>query len=240
MSKSLKNVVNPDDIIKDFGADTLRLYIMFMGPLEGTRIWDSNAITGTNRFLRKAWRFVINAGEKESCTLVEQDKQEPKEVTQQLHLLIKKVTEGLEAAVFNTPIAAMMEFLNFAGNKQVARSTLVTFAKLIAPFAPHMAEEMWDHLGMNKGEQADSVSVAAWPLYDESLLANDTVAVVVQVNGKKRALIDVDVTIDESSLKASVVSELESTSYAVADSDKIIFVWDKKKSQPKLVNVIKR
>jgi len=232
MSKSLKNVVNPDELVKQYGADTVRLHIMFMGPLEGTRMWDSQAIVGVNRFLRKAWRFVLEEKESGIREVVAADSEK---VLRLLHKTIKRVTEGMEAFQFNTPIAALMEFLNEVGAEPVSKETLEIFTKMLAPMAPHMGEELWNRLG-NK----QSVSIAQWPSFNPALIKDDMVNVVIQVAGKKRGLIEVPVSINSEELKTEVIGAMKGTHYEVTGSDRFITVFQPGTSVPKLVNIIKQ
>jgi len=234
MSKSLKNVVNPDEIVKSFGADTLRLHMMFMGPLEGTRMWDSQAILGVNRFLKKAWKFVL-ADSVTGIREVVAEKDQSEKVTRQLHKTIKRVTEGMEEIQFNTPIAAMMEFLNEVGNSPVSKTTLEIFTKLLASFTPHLCEELWSRLG-----HTESVAYAPWPLHDEKYLKDDTVTVVIQVTGKKRGLVDVDINISQDALRIKVIESMKGTNFEVTESDRFITVFQPGTSVPRLVNIIKQ
>lgn len=232
MSKSLRNVVNPDEIVKQYGADTLRLHMMFMGPLEGTRVWDGQAILGVNRFLRKAWRFVLEEKDSGFSDVVATDSEK---IARLLHKTIKRVTEGMEGFQFNTPIAAMMEFLNEVGTEPVTKNTLETFTKLLSPLAPHIGEELWERLG-----HKESISTAAWPSFDEQLIKEDTVTVVVQIAGKKRGLLEVAATISQEALKQAVISEMKGTNYELTENDRFITVFQPGTSVPRLVNIIKQ
>ncbi|MCB9030738.1 MAG: leucine--tRNA ligase [Deltaproteobacteria bacterium] len=234
MSKSLKNVVNPDDIVKTYGADTLRLHMMFMGPLEGTRMWDSQAIVGVNRFLKKAWKFVIDDTESGHRAVVNES-DEPESVRRELHKAIKKVTEELEQVQLNTPLASMMEFLNAAGNESVTKDTLSSFVRVLAPYAPHLAEELWSRLG-----NSTSVTQATWPEFDEALVQDQSVTVAIQVNGKKRATVDVAPEIGEDELKTAIVEQMKLTQYDVSTDDRFITVFHRGTSVPRLVNVIQK
>lgn len=180
MSKSRGNVVNPDDIIDSHGADSMRLYEMFMGPLEAVKPWQTKGVEGVRRFLDRYWRLLIDhhTGEVKIS-----DEPLDKETSRQLHLTIKKVTEDIDGVRLNTAIAAMMEFTNHLVKHQVSsRHALSPLTQLLAPFAPHIAEEAWEKLGHEGG-----ISYVDWPSYDESLLVADEVIYPVQVNGKMRA-----------------------------------------------------
>lgn len=179
MSKSMFNVVNPDDIVDRYGADTLRLYEMFLGPVEQSKPWDTNGIDGVNRFLKKLWGLFEKADPNAD---VEMTKEEKKAV----HKLIKKITEDIENFSFNTSVAAFMIAVNELSQlKSTNRQAVETITRLIAPFAPHIAEEFWHRLG-NDGSVVD----AEWPAYDESALKEDSVKYPVSFNGKTRFFIE--------------------------------------------------
>ncbi len=234
MSKSLRNVVTLDEIIGQYGADTFRMYLMFMGPLDVSRVWDSRAIVGVHRFLKRAWTFVAGSEDKGVRPTVEASA-ESKEVQKALHRLIHKVGADIESMSFNTAVSSMMEFLNSVSDKQFSRESLAKFVLVLSPFAPHAAEELWQRLG-NK----TTLAYEAWPSYDESLLKDDVVTVVVQVNGKKRALLEVEATITEAALKALVIERMGATEYKVSEADQFFTVRTPGTNVPKLVNVVKR
>lgn len=232
MSKSLRNVVTPDEIIEQYGADTLRLYIMFMGPIDCSRIYDAKAIMGIHRFLKRSHTFVTNG----SLTGIREtipETEESRDVIRAVNKAIKKVGEDYEEMRFNTAISSMMELLNFLVNEKVSKSTLEKFALILAPSAPHLAEELWERLGHTK-----TLAYEAFPTYDESALVVDTVPVVIQVNGKKRGLIEVSPQIDEASLKSAVIQKMSTTEFKVAEGDRFITVVQPGTKTPKLVNVI--
>ncbi|ACB77142.1 leucine--tRNA ligase [Opitutus terrae] len=181
MSKSRGNVVNPDTIIASHGTDTLRLYLMFLGPLEAMKPWSMQQIEGVHRFLQKVWRECIGPDGKVNPKISAQAA-EPAEVIKVLHETIKKVGEDIEALRFNTAISQMMICANaLQKSPQVSRSTMLSFLQLLAPFAPHLAEELWQRLG-----ESPSIQAAPWPKYDASKLATGQVKLVFQVNGKHR------------------------------------------------------
>lgn len=234
MSKSLRNVVTPDEIVAEFGADTLRMYEMFMGPLEASRVWDTKAISGNFRFLRRAWSFVtgnLDSGVRETVTR----DSEPPEVYKSVNRLAKRMTDDIEQLHFNTAVSALMEFLNDVGTLAVSRETLETFVLLLAPLAPHVAEEMWERLGHKR-----SIALHPWPGYDESVLKEQIVTVVVQVNGKKRALIEVDASIDQVGLRRCAIAKLAGTDFKVSEDDQFIMVYQPGTQTPRLVNVLKK
>ncbi len=181
MSKSRGNVVNPDDVVAEFGADSLRLYEMFMGPLEQVKPWSTRSVEGVHRFLARAYRLMVD---KESGEISAQivDRDATQEQLRVLHATIKKVGEDIEGLRFNTAISAMMEFVNATIKwEHIPRSVAESFVLLLAPFAPHMAEELWEILGHD-----ESLAYAPWPEHDESLLVSDRREIAVQVNGKVR------------------------------------------------------
>ncbi|MEL0010126.1 MAG: leucine--tRNA ligase [Bacteroidota bacterium] len=182
MSKSRGNVINPDHIIDQYGADSLRLYEMFMGPLEQVKPWSTKGVDGVNRFLHRAWRLLIDeeSGELKETVL---DTEASKDQLKVLHTAIKKVTEDIEAMRFNTAISALMIFVNDANAwKQVPKSVAMDFVQLLSPFAPHIAEELWQRLG-----NAETLAHTNWPKFDESWLVADEIMYPVQINGKVRA-----------------------------------------------------
>lgn len=183
MSKSRGNVVNPDAVVKEFGADSLRLYEMFMGPLTQTKPWQTAGIVGCHRFLGRVWRlFVDERGRiKVSTEAISQ------ELRRSLHRTIKKVTDDIESMSYNTAISAMMEFVNLAYKEtHIDRKTAETFVLLLSPFAPHIAEELWSRLG-----HLETLAYETWPSYDPNLVVDDTWTVSVQVNGKLRGTLEV-------------------------------------------------
>ncbi|WP_096152888.1 leucine--tRNA ligase [Bacillus sp. FJAT-45066] len=185
MSKSKGNVVNPDDIVESHGADTLRLYEMFMGPLEASIAWSTNGLDGSRRFLDRVWRLFVDENGKLSSKVVEHTEEDALEKT--YHATVKKVTEDYEGLRFNTAISQMMVFINEAYKVDVIPKEYVEgFVKLLSPICPHVTEELWEKLG-NEG----TVTYEAWPAYDESKLVEDEVEIVVQVNGKLKAKLHV-------------------------------------------------
>jgi leucyl-tRNA synthetase len=187
MSKSRGNVVNPDKIVERFGADAFRLYEMFMGPLEQVKPWSTHGVEGTHRFLNRVWRLVVDA---RTGTVAESVRDETPTLEQLrlLHRTIAKVTEDIEALRFNTAIAALMELTN-AANKWPAlpREVAETLLLLLAPMAPHIAEELWQRLGHEQ-----SLAYEVWPEADPEYLKQDTLKIPVQVNGKMRGQIEID------------------------------------------------
>ena len=178
MSKSMFNVVNPDMIVEKFGADTLRLYEMFLGPVEQSKPWDTNGIDGCHRFLKKLWKFMTN----ENGTINATEGAASKEELKALHTLIKKVTADIEVFSYNTSIAAFMVCLNeLTKLKSTSREVKEALTILLAPFCPHLAEELWHLLGKNT-----TVCDAPWPAFNEDYLKEDSVKMMVAFNGKAR------------------------------------------------------
>lgn len=181
MSKSRGNVVNPDTIIASHGTDTLRLYLMFLGPLEAMKPWNPRGIEGVHRFLQKVWRESIGADGQPNLK-ISAGAGEPAELTKLLHETIKKVGEDIENLRFNTAISQMMIFANAVQKSPtVERQTMLAFLQLLAPFAPHLAEELWQRLG-----GTGTIAQADWPMYDAAQLTASEVKLVFQVNGKHR------------------------------------------------------
>ncbi len=194
MSKSLGNVINPDDIVHSHGADTLRIYEMFMGPLEASKEWSTNGLDGSRRFLDRIWRLFVN----EDGTLSSKIGGEPGGALEKVyHQTVKKVTEDLEGMRNNTAISQMMVFINEGYKAEsIPKEFVEGFMIMISPITPHLAEEMWEKLG-----HSESISYVAWPTYDESKLFDDTVEVAVQINGKVRAKINVSKDITKEDLE---------------------------------------
>jgi len=191
MSKSRGNVVNPDDIIRDYGTDSLRLYLMFLGPLEAMKPWNPKGIEGVHRFLHKVWRECIGEDGQPNPKIVG-DAADSADLLKLLHETIKKAGEDIEALRYNTSISQMMIFINAVQKTpQVSRQTMRTFLQVLAPFAPHIAEELWARLG-----GVGSVGQQPWPQYDAARLQNTMVKIVFQVNGKHRGdqLVPADTT----------------------------------------------
>ncbi len=194
MSKSRGNVVNPDDIVREWGADTMRLYEMFMGPLEVTKPWQTNGLAGMRRFLERVWRLFVD--EDTGALRGEVQGSDSDTTRRALHRTIRKVTSDLEGLRFNTAISAMIEFINAVYKEPgLSRESAETFVLLLSPFAPHMAEELWRRLGHEK-----TLAWEAWPEHDESLVASDTVTISVQVNGKVLAQMETEGDADRHSV----------------------------------------
>jgi leucyl-tRNA synthetase len=178
MSKSKGNVVNPDDIVDSHGADTLRLYEMFMGPLDASIAWSTNGLDGSRRFLDRIWRLMVEENGELNPKI--QENEEASNLEKVYHQTVKKVTEDYEGLRFNTAISQMMVFINEAYKATVLpKHYMEGFVKMLAPVAPHVAEELWEKLG-----SSGTISYETWPAYDEAKLVDDEVEIVIQVNGK--------------------------------------------------------
>ncbi len=186
MSKSRGNVVNPDDVVHQYGADSLRLYEMFMGPLEAVKPWSADGVSGVNNFLGKVWRMLVSGEEKLKLHESIQDVPLTGDQNRILHKTIIAVTDDIENMSFNTAIARMMEFLNFFSKETVRpQSAMERFVLLLAPFAPHIAEELWRLLG-----HPESLAYEPWPKGDPSYLVTATVVIPIQINGKLRGKLE--------------------------------------------------
>jgi leucyl-tRNA synthetase len=204
MSKSRGNVVNPDQVVRDFGADSLRLYEMFMGPLEATKPWSTTGVSGVRGFLDRCWRLVVDERADE-IVLAPQvcDDQPSDDQLRELHRTIDKVTRDIQGLSFNTAIARMMEFVNFCTPlDRRPRAILEPFVTILAPFAPHLAEELWEILG-----RPAPASLAAWPVVEERWLKDDTVEIPVQIQGKLRGRVVVPADADAEAMKAAAAAD---------------------------------
>ena len=212
MSKSRLNVVNPDEVISRYGADSMRLYEMFMGPLDRDKPWTDEGVQGVNRFLKRAWSLFIGEDGEISSRIVDTGGDES--LQKVLHHTIKSVGEDIEKLFFNTSIARMMEFVNAALKcDAVERAWAEDFVLVLAPFAPHMAEELWERLG-----HGETLAYAPWPEYDAALLVEDTVEIPVQVNGKLRGRIVVAADAGEDTMLAAAKGNEKVAQYLVGKS----------------------
>jgi leucyl-tRNA synthetase len=205
MSKSRGNVINPDDMIKEYGADTLRMYEMFMGPLEQVKPWNTKSAGGVYRFLSRLWAQIIDQDGNLHSKIVDDSKIPfgSTEIEKSLHRLIKKVGEDIESLKFHTAIAGFMTFLNELSDvKEVPKRMIITLVQLLNPFAPHYTEELWERLGMK-----DVLSYKDWPTYDPELVKLDEVTIAIQVNGKLRETIQVSVNASKDEI-LSLAKEL--------------------------------
>ncbi|MCY3969902.1 MAG: leucine--tRNA ligase [Acidobacteria bacterium] len=198
MSKSKLNVANPDDVIERWGADTLRLHELFMGPLHQQKPWQTKDVDGVHRFLRRTWRLVVDERAGNVSSKVNDAAPETGgELNRLLHKTVRKVGEDIDSLDMNTAISQMMIWVNAAtAADTVPRQTLMTFLKVLSPFAPHLAEELWSRLGAE-----GLICHQDWPAYDPALIVDETINVVVQVMGKKRDVLQVDAGADRATLE---------------------------------------
>ncbi len=228
MSKSRGNVINPDKVVADFGADSMRLYEMFMGPLEAVKPWSMQGVQGVHRFLQKTWRMIV---EEDTGELVGAVKQvEADETTLRLlHQTIKKVTQDIETFSFNTAISAMMIFVNHLGRQAVRpKSVVEKFILILAPFAPHIADELWQRLG-----HAKSLAYESWPGYDEQLVKEKEIELAVQVNGKiKDRIVVAAESQEEQIMQKALASERVIAAMGGKEPRRIIVI------KSRLVNIV--
>ncbi len=204
MSKSRGNVINPDDIVEEYGADSLRLYEMFMGPLEATKPWNMSGVEGVSRFLARAWRMIVDERADEVTVHPAISDDEPdSEQLKVLHHTIKVVTQDIEKLSLNTAISRLMEFTNSLGQSDPRpRSLMEPFVLMLSPFAPHLAEELWCLLGHDQ-----TLAYETWPVCDESLLVSSTVELPVQVNGKLRGKVTVATDADQQTIEQAAAAD---------------------------------
>jgi leucyl-tRNA synthetase len=204
MSKSRGNVINPDRVVEEYGADSMRLYEMFMGPLEATKPWSMRGVEGVYRFLGRVWRLAVDdRAEAMALAPAVRDVPADKETLRKLHQTIRKVTEDLDGMRFNTAISALMELTNHLTRlEERPRSVIETLVLLLAPFAPHLAEELWQALGHPR-----TLAYEPWPAFDPALTRVEEVDVPVQVNGKLRSKVTVPAGTDEAGVKAAALAD---------------------------------
>ena len=223
MSKSMFNVVNPDDIVERYGADTLRLYEMFLGPLQQSKPWDTNGIDGVSRFLKKLWGMMEQSLEPGA------DREPTEAELRTIHKLIRKVTDDIESFSFNTSVAAFMIALNELQKQKSANPrVLELFVRVLAPFAPHIAEEYRHRLGL-----AGSVVDAAWPEAEEKYLKADTARYAVSFNGKTRFTLDLPVDMDKAEVEKTALSAPEAARWLEGKTPKKVIVV-----HGKIVNIV--
>jgi len=226
MSKSRGNVINPDEIVKKYGADTIRLYEMFMGPYEDEIAWSTESLEGCARFLKKIWNLFEN-----SSKISEQTS---RDLIQKLHYTIKKVGDDIDNMKFNTAISSMMELINMwqTENNILSKKDAEDFLKILAPFAPHIAEELYFKIKSQKSK-IKSIFDKSWPEYDEKLIKKDKIDLIIQINGKVRDKIEVNVDISEKEATKLVLSNDKIKTWLNnQEPKKIIFIKNK------LVNIV--
>ena len=237
MSKSRGNVVNPDNVIADYGADALRLYEMFMGPLEATKPWSMSGVEGVYRFLARVWRLVMEEDQEGRWQLSRTVARQALTPAQQkvVHVTIKKVTDDVEALAFNTAIAQLMICVNeFTGAEARPLEAIRTLLLLLSPFAPHLAEELWERLGQRFApELTGLVSGQRWPEFNPAYLTEDQVEVILQVNGKLRDKITVQKGLEKDALERQALGSPKVREHVAGKTvRKVIVIPDK------LVNVV--
>ena len=217
MSKSRGNVINPDDIVKRYGADTLRLYEMFMGPFDQAIAWSEEAIIGPRRFLERVWSMQYKVQKNKKYTEFEIEK------------TVKKTTEDIEEMKFNTAISALMIFVNEAGKSEfISQEVYEKFLLILSPYDPHIAEEIWRNLGHKK-----SIHLSDWPKWDENLIRDEEVTIALQINGKVRAEIMIKADSDEEEIKKRALANEAVLRYLAGDSaKKVIYVKNR------LINIV--
>ena len=230
MSKSLGNVVNPDDVVSNYGADALRLYEMFMGPLDQDKPWAMKGVEGVHRFLAKVWRLAFVENQESqwelSGKIVAGENPDLAKIT---HQTIRKVQEAIETLRFNTAISSMMECTNaYTAAGEIPRDLFLTFLKLLNPFAPHLSEEINSALG-----ESELLSEQSWPVLDESLLVESEIQIIVQVNGKLRARLTVPADISKEDLEAQALADSNVTTHTDGKTVRKVIVIP-----GKLVNIV--
>jgi len=221
MSKSFGNVINPDDIVKEYGADTLRIYEMFIGPFEQAISWNSKGVKGVNRFLNKVWQLTFDCFKNEKSS---------DNAIKEIHKLNKKVESDMEKMKFNTAMAAFMEFINFGfeNKDDVGKDVVERMLLLLAPFAPHITEELWKEIG-NK----ESIHNQSWPKYDEKLAKEKTITLIIQINGRVRDKIRVEANVSEDEARDLTLNREKVKKRILGKSiKKIVFV------PGKLINIV--
>jgi leucyl-tRNA synthetase len=236
MSKSRGNIVNPDDVIDRYGADAFRCYEMFMGPLEQMKPWSMRGVEGVSRFLARVWRLFMNENQNAEWELSARIKQVEGDKAQQkvTHATIKKVTEDVESFAFNTAISQMMIFVNaFTGAETIPLSPMRSFLILLSSFAPHIASELWEQLNTRFTDASGDITKQSWPDYDETLLVEDEVEVVLQVNGKVRDRMTMPVSATNEDMKAAALANPKVQARIASKALRKVIVVPKK-----LVNVV--
>ncbi len=209
MSKSRGNIVNPDDVINQYGADAFRCYEMFMGPLEQMKPWSMRGVEGVSRFLARVWRLFMTENQRGDWELSKKIEEiDPGKAQQKVtHATIKKVTEDIESFSFNTAISQMMIFVNaFIGAETIPLASMRSFLVLLSPFAPHIASELWEKLNARFPDVRGDITGQSWPAYDERLLVEDEVEVVLQINGKVRDRMKMPSLATDEQMKTAALS----------------------------------
>ncbi|MEC9377145.1 MAG: leucine--tRNA ligase [Candidatus Neomarinimicrobiota bacterium] len=218
MSKSRGNVINPDDVVLEYGADSFRLYEMFMGPLDKSKPWSTKGLQGCHRFLKKVWRIYTESPEK-----IQEDRCASDETVRILHQTIKKVTLDINNLYFNTAISQMMIFINHLQDQtEYDIQILKTFLILLNPFAPHITEELNEYIFKNQDKQ---ISTLSWPTYDETLTISDSVTIAVQINGKTRGTIAIPKSLTQDKIEQNIINNEKLAKYfSKKEKVKVIYI----------------
>jgi len=236
MSKSRGNIVSPDDVIDQYGADAFRCYEMFMGPLEQMKPWSMRGVEGVSRFLARVWRLFMRENQSGDWELSGKIKKIDGDKAQQkmTHATIRKVTEDIESFSFNTAISQMMIFVNaFTGAETIPLSSMRSFLVLLSPFAPHMASELWERLNASFTDARGDITSHRWPSYDERLLVEDEVEVVLQINGKVRDRMKMSILATDEQMKTAALSSPKIHERVAGKTVRNVIVVPKK-----LVNIV--
>ena len=233
MCKSLRNTVSPDTVVNEFGADSFRVCLMFMGPVDGERHWDDASVTGAYRFLKRIHGFATDNGEREIRSFVSEE-HEPVAVRARIQQALQKVTADIKELRLNTAIAELMKTLNDIEGQSISKSSFETFLKMLSPFAPFLGEELWSRLG-----HTESISHATWPTSTPggAAEARHSVDIVVQVNGRKRGTITVPTDAVEAEVKGAALHFVQGFGVFADGKTKVFLVCDRATGTPKLVNV---
>ncbi len=236
MSKSRGNIVNPDDVINQYGADAFRCYEMFMGPLEQMKPWSMRGVEGVARFLARVWRLLMTENQAGEWKLSTKLKDVDPDKAQQkiMHATIKKVTEDIESLSFNTALSQMMIFVNaFTNAETIPLSAMRTFLVLLNPFAPHLTSELWEKLNAKFQDSIGDITEQKWPFYNERLLVEDEVEIVIQVNGKVRDRMKMSILATGEEMKTAALANPKIQKFTAGKTVRKIVVVPKK-----LVNVV--
>ncbi|KAF5408006.1 MAG: Leucine--tRNA ligase [Candidatus Udaeobacter sp.] len=236
MSKSRGNIVNPDDVIDQYGADAFRCYEMFMGPLEQMKPWNMRGVEGVSRFLARVWRLFMTENQSGDWVLSGKIKEVDPDKAQQkvTHATTKKVTEDIESFSFNTAISQMMIFVNaFTGAETIPLTSMRAFLVLLSPFAPHIASELWEKLSAKFTDARGDITEQPWPTYDERLLVEDEVEIVLQINGKVRDRMKMSILATDEQMKTAALSNPKIQDRIAGKAVRNVIVVPKK-----LVNIV--
>jgi len=226
MSKFKGNVINPEEIVKEFGADTMRIYEMFMGPFEQAIAWDTKGVKGVRRFLEKAWNLSFQF-------LNSQDNKGSINLKRLLQKTIKKVSEDIDNLKFNTAVSCLMEFCNawLQEKDGLREKDFQDFLKVLCPFAPHLAEDLWQSLhqkNLKDYKIQDSIFSQKWPKYDKNLIEEERITLIIQINGKVRDTIEISRDVSESQAKKFALSQSKIKKWTEGKKiEKVIFVKNK-------------